>query len=601
MSSSATELEKYFPSIVKHNGANIRHKWTSLKLVCFVLPLHLNFAIATIFLFYMHFVFTSHQQSNIPLAALPMDLQKETARRRTFAIISHPDAGKTTLTEKFLLFGGAIQTAGAVKSNKIRKTATSDFMEIEKQRGISVATSVMGFEYGGKRVNILDTPGHKDFAEDTYRTLTAVDSVILVVDCVKGVEEQTERLMEVCRMRNTPVIIFINKLDREGRNPFELLDELEHKLQIHVRPLTWPISQGQTFKGVYNLYKQELNLFEANATRITESYVKVNGLDDPALDQWVTSSFAAKLREDIELIEGVYEPFSEEYYREGELAPVFFGSAINNFGIRELLETFLTIAPYPHEREATERVIVATEPTMTGFVFKIHANLDPNHRDRTAFFRICSGTFERNKFYHHPRLQKKLRFSSPTQFMANEKNVIDEAFPGDVIGLYDNGSLKIGDSLTEGEELHFHGIPSFSPEIFKSLENRDPLKAKQLDKGIRQLTEEGVAQLFIQYGSRKIIGTVGELQFDVIKFRLEHEYGAQCDFTPLRYHKAYWVTSSNKEMLEEFLRRKSNAMAFDKEEHPVFLAESEWMIKVAREDYPDLEFHTTSEFKTMQG
>uniref|UniRef100_Q3AS16 Peptide chain release factor 3 n=1 Tax=Chlorobium chlorochromatii (strain CaD3) TaxID=340177 RepID=Q3AS16_CHLCH len=530
-----------------------------------------------------------------------MDLQKETARRRTFAIISHPDAGKTTLTEKFLLFGGAIQTAGAVKSNKIRKTATSDFMEIEKQRGISVATSVMGFEYGGKRVNILDTPGHKDFAEDTYRTLTAVDSVILVVDCVKGVEEQTERLMEVCRMRNTPVIIFINKLDREGRNPFELLDELEHKLQIHVRPLTWPISQGQTFKGVYNLYKQELNLFEANATRITESYVKVNGLDDPALDQWVTSSFAAKLREDIELIEGVYEPFSEEYYREGELAPVFFGSAINNFGIRELLETFLTIAPYPHEREATERVIVATEPTMTGFVFKIHANLDPNHRDRTAFFRICSGTFERNKFYHHPRLQKKLRFSSPTQFMANEKNVIDEAFPGDVIGLYDNGSLKIGDSLTEGEELHFHGIPSFSPEIFKSLENRDPLKAKQLDKGIRQLTEEGVAQLFIQYGSRKIIGTVGELQFDVIKFRLEHEYGAQCDFTPLRYHKAYWVTSSNKEMLEEFLRRKSNAMAFDKEEHPVFLAESEWMIKVAREDYPDLEFHTTSEFKTMQG
>ncbi|NTV25498.1 MAG: peptide chain release factor 3 [Chlorobiaceae bacterium] len=527
-----------------------------------------------------------------------MELQKEIAKRRTFAIISHPDAGKTTLTEKLLLFGGAIHTAGAVKSNKIRKTATSDFMEIEKQRGISVATSVMGFEYRGRRINILDTPGHKDFAEDTYRTLTAVDSVILVVDSMKGVEEQTERLMEVCRMRNTPVIIFVNKLDREGRDTFELLDELEQKLDIHTRPMTWPISQGQTFKGVYNLFDGSLNLFEANASKIGEKLTDISGIDDPALDNWVGTAYAGKLREDVSLIEGVYEPFDRELYLEGLMAPVFFGSAVNNFGIRELLDTFIDIAPCPHEREAAERMVSASEDQLSGFVFKIHANLDPNHRDRTAFFKICSGRFERNKFYHHTRLDKKVRFSNPTQFMAQEKNVIDEAWPGDVIGLYDNGSLKIGDTLTEGEDLHFRGIPSFSPEIFKLLENRDPLKAKQLDKGIRQLTEEGVAQLFVQFGSRKIVGTVGELQFDVIQFRLEHEYGAQCAFTPLRYHKAFWVTSDNKEQLDEFLRRKSTVIALDKEEHPVFFAETEWMLKIAREDFPEIEFHATSEFKT---
>ncbi|TCD48469.1 peptide chain release factor 3 [Chlorobium sp. N1] len=527
-----------------------------------------------------------------------MDLQKEISKRRTFAIISHPDAGKTTLTEKFLLFGGAIQTAGAVKSNKIRKSATSDFMEIEKQRGISVATSVMGFEYEGKRINILDTPGHKDFAEDTYRTLTAVDSVILVIDCVKGVEEQTERLMEVCRMRRTPVIIFINKLDREGRDPFELLDELEEKLSISVRPLSWPIGQGQSFKGVYNLYGKNLNLFESNASRVTESFVSLRDLEDPELERWIPDSFARKLRDDVSLIEGVYEPFDRELYRDGLLAPVFFGSAINNFGIRELLETFIEIAPSPDKRDAAERTVQAAEEAMTGFVFKIHANLDPNHRDRTAFFKICSGRFERNRFYTHTRLQKKVRFSSPTHFMANEKSIIDDAWPGDVIGLYDNGSLKIGDTLTEGEELHFRGIPSFSPEIFKALENRDPMKQKQLDKGIRQLTEEGLAQLFTQFGNRRIIGTVGELQFDVIKFRLEHEYNAQCDFSPLRYHKAFWVTGTDRAMLDEFLRRKAGAIALDREERPVFLAESEWMLKVAREDYPGLEFHTTSECET---
>ncbi|MGC8773757.1 MAG: peptide chain release factor 3 [Chlorobaculum sp.] len=527
-----------------------------------------------------------------------MELAKEIARRRTFAIISHPDAGKTTLTEKLLLFGGAIHTAGAVKSNKIRKSATSDFMEIEKQRGISVATSVMGFEYKGKRINILDTPGHKDFAEDTYRTLTAVDSVILVVDSMKGVEEQTERLMEVCRMRHTPVIIFINKLDREGRNPFELLDELEQKLDIQTCPMTWPISQGQTFKGVYNLFDKSLNLFEANASQIGQKLTDIEGIDDPKLADWVGTANAAKLREDVELIEGVYEPYELEMYREGLQAPVFFGSAVNNFGVRELLDTFIDIAPCPHEREATERMVHASDEALSGFVFKIHANLDPNHRDRTAFFKICSGRFERNKFYQHTRLGKKLRFSNPTQFMAQEKNVIDEAWPGDVIGLYDNGSLKIGDTLTEGEALHFRGIPSFSPEIFKVLENRDPLKTKQLEKGIRQLTDEGVAQLFVQYGTRKIVGTVGELQFDVIQFRLEHEYGAQCSFTPLRFHKAFWITSDNQEQLDEFMRRRANVIAFDKEDHPVFMAETEWMLKIAKEDFPEIEFHSTSEFKT---
>ena len=528
----------------------------------------------------------------------PMELAKEIARRRTFAIISHPDAGKTTLTEKLLLFGGAIHTAGAVKSNKIRKSATSDFMEIEKQRGISVATSVMGFEYKGNRINILDTPGHKDFAEDTYRTLTAVDSVILVVDSMKGVEEQTERLMEVCRMRHTPVIIFINKLDREGRDPFELLDELEEKLDIQTCPMTWPISQGQNFKGVYNLFDKSLNLFEANSQQIGQKLTDIEGIGDPKLGDWIGTANAEKLREDVELIEGVYEPFDLELYREGMLAPVFFGSAVNNFGVNELLDTFISVAPCPHEREATERMVNASEPALSGFVFKIHANLDPNHRDRTAFFKICSGRFERNKFYQHSRLGKKLRFSNPTQFMANEKNVIDEAWAGDVIGLYDNGSLKIGDTLTEGEELHFRGIPSFSPEIFKVLENRDPLKTKQLEKGIRQLTDEGVAQLFVQYGTRKIVGTVGELQFDVIQFRLEHEYGAQCSFMPLRFHKAFWITSDNQEQLEEFMRRRANVIALDKEEHPVFFAETEWMLKIAKEDFPEIEFHSTSEFKT---
>lgn len=524
-----------------------------------------------------------------------MSLLTEIARRRTFAIISHPDAGKTTLTEKFLLFGGAIQVAGAVKSNKIRKTATSDFMEIEKQRGISVATSVMNFEYRGRSINLLDTPGHKDFAEDTYRTLTAVDSVILVVDCVKGVEEQTEKLMGVCRMRNTPVIIFVNKLDREGKNPFDLLDELENKLDIRVRPLSWPISMGSTFKGVYNLYQKSVLRFQPNKKATDDDLVDMPDLTNPILDE-IAGKYAQQLREDTHLVEGVYDPFDREKYLSGQMAPVFFGSAINNFGVKDLLDTFVEIAPSPRERPADTRIIHPDEKQFTGFVFKIHANLDPKHRDRIAFLRICSGKFERGKFFHHVRLDKDIRFNSPAQFMAQAKSIIDEAYPGDVIGLYDTGNFKIGDTLTEGENLTFRGIPRFSPEIFKELVNADPMKTKQLDKGIMQLTDEGVAQLFLQNGGqKKIIGTVGELQFEVIQHRLQHEYGASCRFVPLNIFKACWLTAVDKSKLDEFTRFKTGQIAYDKDGNVVYFADSQWMLDQMIKNNPEITFHFLSD------
>jgi peptide chain release factor 3 len=527
-----------------------------------------------------------------------MDLRSEIRKRRTFAIISHPDAGKTTLTEKLLLFGGAIQTAGAVRSNKIRKTTTSDFMEIEKQRGISVSTSVMAFDYNNIRVNILDTPGHKDFAEDTFRTLTAVDSVILVIDSVKGVEEQTRKLMEVCRMRHTPVMIFINKMDREGIHPFDLLDELEKELNIAVCPYTWPIGNGKQFKGVYNLYKKEVQIFSSDKTTIPESLISTTDIQDQRLRSFVGEDNISKLWEEIDFAGDMFETFNMSLYREGYLAPLFFGSALNNFGVLELLETFLEIAPCPGEIKASERIVEPYEEQMTGFVFKIHANLDPNHRDRIAFMRICSGRFERNKFYYHTRSEKRIRFSSPSSFMANSKSIVEEAFPGDVVGLYDSGNFKIGDTLSEGENLHFEGIPSFSPEILKEVINLDPLKTKQLDKGVRQMTDEGVAQLFIQQpGNRKIIGTVGELQYEVIKFRLEHEYGAKCRFSNLPFVKACWITSDNKKEMDAFFVRKSQSIAFDKENNAVFFAESEWVLKTAKENFPSITFHKSSEFK----
>ena len=401
------------------------------------------------------------------------NLNPEITRRRTFAIISHPDAGKTTLTEKLLLFGGQIQVAGAVKSNKIKKTATSDWMEIEKQRGISVTTSVMEFDYDGYKVNILDTPGHQDFAEDTFRTLTAVDSAIIVVDSAKGVEAQTRKLMTVCRMRKTPVIIFINKMDREGRDPFDLLDELEEELQIKVRPLSWPINQGQRFKGVYNLYEQRLNLYAADKQHITEN-VEID-IASEELENHIGAEDAQKLRDDLELVSGVYHDFDVNTYLSADVAPVFFGSALNNFGVKELLDCFVRIAPYPRAVVAEERTVNPEESKFTGFIFKITANIDPNHRSCIAFCKICSGRFLRNTPYLHVRQNKTLRFSSPTQFMAQRKSTIDEAWPGDIVGLPDNSLFKIGDTLTEGELLHFKGLPSFSPEMFKYIENADPM------------------------------------------------------------------------------------------------------------------------------
>ncbi|MDY3743041.1 MAG: peptide chain release factor 3 [Prevotella sp.] len=522
-------------------------------------------------------------------------MNPEIERRRTFAIISHPDAGKTTLTEKFLLFGGQIQVAGAVKSNKIRKSATSDWMEIEKQRGISVSTSVMEFDYRDYKVNILDTPGHQDFAEDTFRTLTAVDSAIIVVDGAKGVETQTRKLMEVCRMRNTPVIIFINKMDREGRDPFDLLDELEQELQIHVRPLSWPINQGVKFKGVYNIYENQLNLFTPDKQRVTEK-IEVD-IDSDELDNQIGETDAKQLRDDLELVAGVYPEFEVDTYRSAEVAPVFFGSALNNFGVQELLDCFVEIAPSPRPTKAEERDVNPDEQKFTGFIFKITANIDPNHRSCIAFCKVCSGKFVRNQPYLHVRQNKTLRFSSPTQFMAQRKSTIDEAWAGDIVGLPDNGIFKIGDTLTEGERIHFRGLPSFSPELFKYIENDDPMKSKQLEKGINQLMDEGVAQLFInQFNGRKIIGTVGQLQFEVIQYRLENEYNARCRWEPLHLYKACWIESDDEKELENFKKRKYQYMAKDREGRDVFLADSGYVLQMAQEDFKNIKFHFTSEF-----
>jgi peptide chain release factor 3 len=525
-----------------------------------------------------------------------MKYQNEIQRRRTFAIISHPDAGKTTLTEKFLLFGGAIQVAGAVKSNKIKKHATSDFMEIERQRGISVATSVMSFEYDGSLINLLDTPGHKDFAEDTYRTLTAVDSVILVVDSVNGVEEQTRRLMQVCRMRKTPVIVFINKMDRDGKNRFDLLEEIEKELSIFLHPMTWPINSGKDFKGVYDLHNKSLRLFTPNTKATDEDMISVSDLSAEILDEKLGEKDAIILREDVELVEGVYGTLDSENYLSGDVAPVFFGSAINNFGVKEMLDTFIRIAPTPRSRETSIRVLDVNEDKFSGFIFKIHANLDPKHRDRIAFLRVCSGKFERNKYFHHVRLDKDVRFSNPYSFLAREKSVVEDAYPGDVVGLFDTGNFKIGDTLTEGEDFFFTGIPSFSPEIFKEVVNKDPMKTKQLEKGLLQLTDEGVAQLFTQFGgNKKIIGCVGELQFEVIQYRLLHEYGASVQFNTLPFYKACWLTSEDNKKLEDFARFKQANIAEDKDGHMVYLAQSEWFLNTERNNNPDIAFHFTSE------
>lgn len=529
-----------------------------------------------------------------------MDFKKEIDKRRTFGIISHPDAGKTTLTEKLLLFGGAIQEAGAVKSNKIKKSATSDFMEIERQRGISVATSVLAFLYRDKKINILDTPGHKDFAEDTFRTLTAVDSVIVVIDVAKGVEEQTEKLVEVCRMRNIPMIVFINKLDREGKDAFDLLDEVEQKLGLQVTPLSFPIGMGYDFKGIYNIYEKNINLFSGDSKKDIEDTIAFDDLENPELENLIGTETALTLRENLELVSGVYPEFNKEQYLKGELQPVFFGSALNNFGVREMLDCFIEIAPAPRDKKAEERLVKADEKNLTGFVFKIHANMDPKHRDRLAFIKVVSGTFERNKPYLHVRHKKKLKFSSPNAFFAEKKEIVDVSFPGDIVGLHDTGNFKIGDTLTEGEDLHFTGIPSFSPEHFRYINNADPMKAKQLNKGIDQLMDEGVAQLFtLELNGRKVIGTVGALQYEVIQYRLEHEYGAKCSYENFPAYKACWVEAEDEtnEEFNEFKRVKQKFLAKDKQGQLVFLADSQFSLQMTQQKYPSVKLHFTSEYK----
>ena len=529
-----------------------------------------------------------------------MTFLEELNRRRTFGIISHPDAGKTTLTEKLLLFGGAIQEAGAVKNNKIKKGATSDFMEIERQRGISVSTSVLAFNYKDKKINILDTPGHKDFAEDTFRTLTAVDSVIVVIDVAKGVEEQTEKLVAVCRMRKIPILVFINKLDREGKDAFDLMDEVEQKLGLHVTPMSFPIGMGYDFKGIYNIWEKNINLFSSDSRKNIDDVIEISDVESPELEKLIGQKPANELRENLELIREVYPKFDRQEYLDGKLQPVFFGSALNNFGVRELLDCFIDIAPSPRPKESETRLIDPKEEKMTGFVFKIHANMDPKHRDRLAFIKIVSGTFERNKPYLHVRQNKNMKFSSPNAFFAEKKEIVDISYPGDIVGLHDTGNFKIGETLTEGEITSFKGIPSFSPEHFRYINNADPLKAKQLDKGIDQLMDEGVAQLFtLELNNRKIIGTVGALQYEVIQYRLEHEYGAKCSYENFSVHKACWVkpNDTKSEEFKEFKRIKQKFLAHDKYGQLVFLADSDFTIQMTQSKYPNVKLFFTSEFE----
>ncbi len=526
-----------------------------------------------------------------------MELQKEIEKRLTFAIISHPDAGKTTITEKLLLFGKAIHAAGAVKSSRTDRKTTSDFMEMEKQRGISVSTSVMGFNWKDRKVNLLDTPGHADFSEDTYRTLTAVDSTLMVIDSVKGVEERTRKLCEICRMRRTPIITYINKLDRDGKDPIELMDELETELNVKITPMSWPVGQGKAFKGVYSLYEKRLILFNSHGTQDEDDTIEITDLSDPKLDQYAGLE-AEQLREEIELINEVYPSFDREQYLSGHITPVFFGSAINNFGVRELLDCLVDIAPSPRIHEAEERTVEAAEEKFSGFIFKIHANLDPKHRDRIAFLRICSGRFEKNKQYLHVRSGKPFKTANPTAFMAQDRNIIDHAYPGDIIGLHDTGTFKIGDTLTEGEKMKFKGIPSFAPQIFRTVLNMDPMKSKQFNKGLQQLAEEGVVQLFTKkYTNEKLLGVVGMLQLDVIKYRLEHEYKASCRFDNSTFTTACWINSDDKKELDKFISIHSGKIAEDVRGAMVFLAGNKWLLERTLEEFPEIKYYFTSDYE----
>jgi len=523
------------------------------------------------------------------------ELTDQLARRRTFAIISHPDAGKTTLTEKLLLFGGAIQMAGTVKGRKAARHATSDWMELEKERGISVTSSVMQFPYGDEVVNLLDTPGHEDFSEDTYRTLTAVDSALMVIDVAKGVEARTIKLMEVCRLRDTPILTFVNKLDREGRDPMEILDEIEDVLKIRCAPVTWPIGMGKRFKGVFDLRSGRTHLFSAtHGGRIKEGEV-IEGLDNPRLDE-VVGDQADELREEIELVEGASHALDLEAYRRGELTPVFFGSAINNFGVKELLDAFVDYAPAPRPRETRQRVVEPAEPGFTGFVFKIQANMDPAHRDRIAFLRVCSGCYRKGMKMRHVRIGKTVQVSNAITFQADERRHVEEAWPGDIIGLHNHGTIQIGDTFTEGEDLKYEGIPYFAPELFRRIVLKDPLRLKALQKGVVQLCEEGATQVFRPLKNNDIIlGAVGVLQFDVAASRLRGEYGVEAVVEAVGVNTARWVNCDDPKELERFRVKAFENLAEDGDGRLVYLAPTRVNLDLTRERWPKIQFMATRE------
>jgi peptide chain release factor 3 len=524
-----------------------------------------------------------------------MTIATEVARRRTFAIISHPDAGKTTLTEKLLLFGGAIQLAGTVKGRKAARHATSDWMRLEQQRGISVTSSVMQFPYGDCVVNLLDTPGHEDFSEDTYRTLTAVDSALMVIDCAKGVEERTIKLMEVCRLRDTPIMTFINKLDREGRAPIELLDEIEKVLGVATAPVTWPIGMGRELKGIYHLVLDRIYVYAAGERGRVGENIVIEGLHSPA-GRELLGQGAAAFDEEIELVRGATQEFDFDAYRSGKQTPVFFGSAISNFGVQELLEAFTQHAPGPLSRATRQRSVEPNEEKLTGFVFKIQANMDPSHRDRIAFMRLCSGKYTRGMRLHHVRLDKDVRIADALTFLASDRSAAEDAYAGDIIGLHNHGTINIGDSFTEGEELAFTGIPNFAPEMFRRAVLKDPLKMKALGKGLGQLCEEGATQLFKPLRNNdQILGAVGQLQFEVVAFRLQDEYAVQCAFEPIGVHTARWVQCADAKMLEEFRAKAYEHLALDHSGALVYLAPSRVNLHLTIERWPGIVFRETRE------
>jgi peptide chain release factor 3 len=523
------------------------------------------------------------------------EFTNEVAKRRTFAIISHPDAGKTTLTEKLLLFGGAIALAGTVKGRKASRHATSDWMELEKQRGISVTTSVMQFPYHSYIMNLLDTPGHADFSEDTYRTLTAVDSALMVIDAAKGVEERTIKLLDVCRLRHSPIITFINKMDRDSREPIDLLDEIEDILKIQCAPITWPIGMGREFRGVYHLYEDAVYLYQPGKNAVQQVGEKIVGLHNPQLDELLGDQ-AKEMREAVELVKGASHTFDRAAFLRGELTPVFFGSAINNFGVRELLDAFAEYAPPPQPRESTTRMVEASEEKFSGFVFKIQANMDPAHRDRIAFLRVCSGSYKQGMKMHQVGLNRDVKINQALTFMASDREQVSEAFPGDIIGLYNHGTIQIGDTFSEGETLKFTGIPYFAPELFRLVRLKDPLKLKALQKGLKQLCEEGATQLFRPLNSNNmILGAVGLLQFDVVAYRLKHEYSVDCAYETVNVATARWVYCSDDKMLEEFKKKAFDNLALDGSDNLTYLAPTRVNLNLTMERWPEIEFKTTRE------